>query len=266
LPLVAGSLSSWVTNSSDVYLIGLFLGAAAVGYYSPGYSLGRAITMFSTPFIIMLPPLLSKHYDENNLNEVRTTLTYSWKYYLGVAIPCVFGLSALSKPVLNVISTPSIAANGYMIIPLVAAGALLLGAYEIVVLIITLRKKTVLTGVIWMSCAVFNFGANLVLIPYLGIIGAALTTLMAFALAFSLTALYSFRHFEFDINPRFMAKSVFASIVFAALLLYWSPSGLADILLSISVSAVIYFVTLFALRGFTTKELKFFYGIVKHPF
>ena len=39
VPLLPGMLSGWVVNSSDRYLIAFFLGAAAVGYYSPGYAL-----------------------------------------------------------------------------------------------------------------------------------------------------------------------------------------------------------------------------------
>jgi O-antigen/teichoic acid export membrane protein len=37
LPLVPAILSHWVVNSSDVFIISIFLGSAFVGYYSPAY-------------------------------------------------------------------------------------------------------------------------------------------------------------------------------------------------------------------------------------
>ena len=138
--------------------------------------------------------------------DIRTILTYSLKYYIGIALPCVFAVSVLSKPILLVLSTQQIATNGYLVTPFVAAGTALVGAYAVLVTILSLEKKTAFIGTIWMLAAALNFGLNLVLIPYLGLIGAALTTFLAFLLAFVLTAIYSTRHFKFDVNGRIRRK------------------------------------------------------------
>ena len=82
LPTIPANLSNWVVNSSDRYVIGIFLDTAAVGYYSPGYTLGNIITMFISPLAFMLPAILAKYYDENNMKEVKTILKYSLKYFL----------------------------------------------------------------------------------------------------------------------------------------------------------------------------------------
>ncbi len=261
LPLVPGSLSNWLVNSSDRYLIAFFLGAAAVGYYSPGYSLGSTLSVVSAPLATLLPAVLAKHYDENNIADVRTILTFSLKYYAGIALPCVFAVSVLSKPLLLVLTTQQIAANGYLVTPFVAAGTALLGAYTVLVTIIALEKKTAVIGTIWILCAILNFGLNLLLIPYLGLVGAALTTFLAFLLAFVLTTHYSLRYFKFDVNKGFVVKSVCGSIVMALFLLLWNPSGLLSILLSVALAAVIYLTILLALRGFTVQEVKLIYRI-----
>jgi O-antigen/teichoic acid export membrane protein len=263
LPLGPGNLSYWIVNSSDRYLIGLILGAAAVGYYSPGYIAGSSIYIIATPLMTMLPPVLSKHYDENNIADVRTIMTYSLKYYAGIAVPSVFALSVLSKPLLLVLTTPQIAENGYLVTPLVAAGTAFLGAYTVFVTIIVLKKKTAVVGTIWLLSAVLNFGLNLVLIPYLGLVGAALTTFLAYLLAFVLTALISFREFQFNLSVGFIVKSVCGSSIIALFLLLWNPSGLLSILLSIVLAAVIYLSILFVLRGLTIQEIKLIYQIYK---
>lgn len=262
-PLVLSDMSSWVVNSSDRYLIGIILGTVAVGYYSPAYSLGGAVALVSSPFIIMLMPVLSKLYDENNLGDARTILKYSLKYYSAVAIPSFFVLSILAKPLLIVLSTQQIATNGYLVTPFVAAAALLLGAYEVLLQAIAMKKKTALLGSIWVISAAMNFGLNLILIPYMGIIGAAVTTFLAFACAFVLTTVYSRRYFAFDVNGWFILKSVSASLAVSAFLLVGTPAGLLSILLSIGFSTVIYLSILFVLKGFTVEEVKFFYGVLK---
>ena len=263
LPLVPGSLSTWIVNSSDRYLIALFLGTAAVGYYSPAYTAGTTIAMIAAPLTILLPAVLSKHYDEDNMADVRTIMTYSLKYYIGIALPCVFALSVLSKPLLLLLSTQEIATNGYLVTPFVAAGTALMGAYGILVTIIALKKKTAVIGTIWILCAALNFGLNLVFIPYLGLIGAALATFLAFLLAFVLTTIYSFRYFKFDVNYGFIMKSVCGSGIIALFLLLLKPSGLLSIVLSIALAATIYLTILFALRGFTIQETKLIYEIYK---
>ena len=261
LPLIPGSLSGWIVNSSDRYLIALFLGAAAVGYYSPGYTAGTTIGMVAAPLSTLLPAVLSKHYDENNLVDIRTILTYSLKYYIGIALPCVFALSVLSKPILLLLTTQQIATNGYLVIPFVAAGTMLIGAYSVLVTIIALKKKTAVIGTIWMLSAALNLGLNLVLIPYLGLVGAALTTFLAFLLAFVLTTIYSFRYFKFDVNGGFIAKSTSGSIIIALFLFLWNPAGLLNIVLAIALAAAIYLSILLALRGFTIREIKLMYSI-----
>jgi len=263
LPLIPGSLSSWIVNSSDRYLIALFLGTAAVGYYSPAYTAGTMIAMISAPLATLLPAVLSKHYDENNIADVSTIMTYSLKYYIGIALPCVFALSVLSKPLLLLLSTQEIATNGYLVTPFVAAGTALIGAYGILVTIIALKKKTAIIGTIWILSAALNFGLNLVLIPYLGLVGAALTTFLACLLALVLTTIYSFRYFKFDVNYGFIVKSVCGSSIIALFLLLWNPSGLFSIVLSIALAAAIYLTILLALRGFTIQEAKLIYEIYK---
>ncbi len=262
VPLLPGALSSWVATSSDRYLILFFLGAAAVGYYSPGYTAGTMIAMIAAPLPLLLP-VLAKHYDENNLADVRTIVTYASKYYAGIALPCVFALSVLSKPILLVLTTQQIAANGYSVTPFVAAGTALIGAYTVFVMVLQLEKKTAVIGTIWTLAAVLNFGLNLVLIPYLGLIGAALTTFLAFLLAFVLTTVYALKYFKFDLNGGFIVKSFCASGIMALFLLLWNPSGLVSILVSIAIAAVIYLSIVLALRGVTVQEFKLIYGIYK---
>jgi O-antigen/teichoic acid export membrane protein len=263
MPLVPGSLSGWIVDSSDRYLIALFLGAAAVGYYSPGYMLGSTVSMVSAPLVILLPPVLSKHYDDDNIADVRTILAYSLKYYAGIALPCVFALSVLSKPLLLLLTTQQIAANGYLVTPLVAAGTALIGANALFGIILSLRKKTAIIGTIWVLSAALNFGLNLVLIPYLGLIGAALTTFLAFLLAIVLITRYSFRYLKFDVNKGFIVKSVCGSSIMALFLLLWNPSGPLSILVSIALAAVIYLAILLALRGLTIREIKLIYKTYK---
>lgn len=256
-PTIPGNLSSWVVNSSDRYVIGIFLGTAAVGYYSPGYSLGNLVRMFVAPVSFMLPVVLSKYYDEQDIDTVKTILSYSLKYFLAVAIPSVFGLSLLSKPLLYVLSTPEIASQGYLITPFIALSALFSGTYSIITQIVIMEKKTKVIGAMWIFSAALNLGLNFLLIPFMGILGAAFTTLIAFMLNLIFTSSYSFKKFRFDLNIGFIFKSIFASFFMSLIIYLISPAGLFDIVLTIILCAVTYFVILGLLKGFGRQEIRY---------
>jgi len=266
LPTVPGNLSSWVVNSSDRYVIALFLGTAYVGYYSPGYTVGNIVSMFIAPLSFMLPAVLSKHYDEGNIKDVKTVLSYSMKYFLALAIPSVVGLSLLSKPLLTILSTPEIAEQGYLITPFLALCGLLFGLFAIITQILVLEKKTNITGVIWIVAAVLNFGLNIIFVPRIGIIGAAATTLVAYSLAFALSMYYSFKYLVFDVNAAFILKCLVATAIMGVVIVIGGSQlsgGLVGIVLLVGVSALIYGAGLFMLRGFKREEIRFFRGLIR---
>lgn len=258
LPTLPSVLSAWVVSLSDRYVIGFFLGAIFVGFYSPGYALGSIIRMYIGPFAFILFPVLSKMYDEKKYEDVRTYLKYSLKYFLLLAIPSAFGLSILSKQLLTLLSTPEIASQGYLITPFITVSLLLFGVYVVFSQIINLVKRTKITGAIWMVTAVLNLGLNIIVVPYIGILGAAITTLITYALAFVLTTYYSFKYFKFDIDFGFILKSIFASIVISLVIIKWEPIGVLNVLIVIGVCAAVYAVILLLLKGIKKEEIKFF--------
>ena len=258
LPTVPGNFSAWIVNSSDRYIIGYFLGVAFVGYYSPGYMLGATVSMYMAPLGFLLPAVLSRLYDEGKEGEVKRYLEYTLKYFLMLAIPSAFGLSFLSRPLLITLSTSEIASYGYLITPFTAVSMVLYGVYSVIAQIIVLVKRTKITGSIWTLAAVINLGLNFLFIPYFGILGAAITTLIAYALAFALTAYYSFKYLKFNIDFRFILKSIFASIVMSLVIIKWSPVGISNILIEIGVCAVVYAAVLLLLKGIRKEEIAFF--------
>jgi O-antigen/teichoic acid export membrane protein len=266
LPTVPGNLSSWVVNSSDRYVIALFLGTAYVGYYSPGYTLGNVVSMFIAPLSFMLPAVLSKHYDDGNLNDVKTVLSYSMKYFLALAIPSVVGLSLLSKPLLTILSTPEIAEQGYLITPFMALGGLLFGLYAIITQILVLEKKTGITGTIWIVAAVLNLGLNIIFVPRIGIVGAAATTLFVYSLTFVLSAYYSFKYLVFPVDVPFILKCLVAAAFMGVAVVIGGSQisgGLAGIILLVGISALVYGAGLFVLQGFKKEEIIFFRGLLR---
>ena len=257
LPTVASSISYWMVSSSDKYLIGFFLGVLFVGYYAPAYTMASVLTFIIYPFIFMLPPVLSRAFDEHRIETVRTYLKYSLKYFLVIAIPIIFGLSILSQEILTIFSTQDIARNSHHIMPFVALSFLFYGVYNIFVQVLVLFKKTKIFGAIWLGAAFLNIGLNFLFIPIFGIIAAALTTLIAYSFSLGLTWYFASKRLQFEIDWQFIAKSLLASGVMIVCILWLGPVGLFQVSLAILFGATIYGILIYLLRGFQQKEIEF---------
>ncbi len=263
LPTVPGNLSYWIVNSSDRYIISIFLGAIAVGYYSPGYTVGYSIVLAVTPVSAILLPTLSAYFDNHRIDQVKTTLSYCLKYFLALAIPAAFIISLLSKQILTILSTPEIAAQGYVVTPYIAASALLFGSYALIGNVLVLEKRTHVLGTIWLLAAALNLVLTLFFVPRIGFVGAAIATLFAFACVFALVAYYARQYIRVGVTTQFALKSGAASLAMALVIIAVKPQGLLPVVLVTALGACVYVVLLWVLKGIGYEELVFFKSLLR---
>jgi O-antigen/teichoic acid export membrane protein len=264
LPLVPTALLGWITSSSDRYLIGFFSSSQMVGIYSAAYNIGAIIGFFGAPLQIILFPTISKLYEEGKDQKMKTYLAYSLKYFLLFAIPAIFGLCILSKQILLIMTGPEFVAQGLLILPIVAIGALFYGMDgAIFAWILIIAKRTRLIFVLVSFSAVLNLFLNILFIPVYGIKAAAITTLIAYFILFSLTVYFSRKYIKFEVPYDFIGKSILASFVMA-LVIYWiNPAGVFYVGLMILVSTGIYFSVLILMKGFGEEEVAFLKSIFR---
>ena len=258
LPTIPSNVSSWIVDSSDKYVIGILIGSVAVGCYSPGYALGSILLMFLSPFAVLLPAILPEHYEKGDIEEVDKYLSYSMKYYLLLTVPAGVGMSVLSKPLLYIITTPEIALGGYMVTPFVCLGAIFMGMYGITNNILILEKNTMILGKLWIVVAISNIVLNLLLVPHLNILGAAIATLLCYILAFTVTAIASKKTMRLPFNISELLKIGIASAIMGIAVYMMHPNGIIGVLISIVVGVIVYFAIIFILKGITRKEIAIF--------
>jgi len=258
LPTVPGAISAWVIFSGDRYVIGYFLGATSVGIYSASYNLGIVPLMLAIVIGFVLPPALSKLNDEGKMTQVKTHLSYSLKYLLMITIPFVCGATVLSKNVLRLFSTIDMATQGYFVVPLIALATLLLCASIPFDQVLVMVKKTKICGAAYALAALICIGLNLLIVPIWGILGAALSTLIACAVILAIEINYSVKEFRFDIDWRFIIKSLIASAVMTLVVWLVQPQSNLAIITTVLGGVAVYGASLFSLRGFNKEEFRFF--------
>ena len=262
LPLLPTILCYWFISLGDRYVIGYFMGASAVGIYSAAYGLGAVLAFFYVPLSAVLFPAMVKSYESNKIPEVKTYLSYSLKFFLLFAIPSFFGLSILSKSLLVTLATSEFA-EAYMVVSIVALATLLFHCSSFNTYILNLFKETKKVGIVFGASALINVVLNISLVPLMGIVGAAIATLVTFMIHLFVVSKLSSKRLSYDIDFKFIGKSIAASIPMAFAVWKLNPCGTVNILVSIAIAAAIYFGILALLRGFTREEFKFLKGFFK---
>ena len=232
-----------------ILLLGKLRTDEMVGWYSAAHKL-VALTSFVPSIIANATfPKLSR---ENQAGETMMALfTKGFKYLVFLALPLIAGVSILAAPVIDLIYGP-----GYE----KAASAL-----RILALTTALSSLNIfLTGLFWATnyqkrmfifqaiALAMNIGLNLILIPDYGHIGAAWASVATEGIMFLLSFYVAVTKITRIAESLFILKGLGATAVMAAFLLMAPPIHL---LASIVLSMVIYFGSLFLLRGFALDEI-----------
>ena len=186
LPLLPHSLSAWVLNLSDRWLIGLLVagGAAAaqtaIGVYSFGYLLGQVVGIVAFSFNAAWAPFFYQRGvrpEGPRLLREMTTLSIAGLATLAAGI-------GLLAPELTALLAGDAWGDALdeaaRITPIVAVASVAYGVYFMVVSPIFLERRTRVLPGITIAAGALNVGLNLILIPTVGIVGAAWATLAGY--------------------------------------------------------------------------------------
>ncbi len=184
LPLVPNGLIWWIINVSDRTLISLFLGSAANGIYAVSNKFSNLIIQVYNVFNLSWTESASLHIKDKDKDEFfSTTFNGVIQIFLSISI---LVLSILPF-IFNILIDKSFD-ESYIYIPILLIGML----FNIIVSFIgcvyvaeKLTKKVASTS-LW--AGIINIVTNLLLIKYIGIYAAAISTVIAF----SIMSLYRF--------------------------------------------------------------------------
>jgi len=257
LPVVPALSFLWMVRVSSRYAIGFFLGPRSVGIYSAAYGGGMLATVFFIPVLFLLAPSISALWEQGQVEEVSKVLRYSTKYALLLTIPMVFALSILAKPVLVLMATPDYV-EGAILVPLIGVAQMAWMLSGVAEAVIGLARRTWVLPLVYGVCALLNLILNVLLIPRLGILGAAISMLIAYLTLPVMTFAISSRHLLPPIDISAVAKSIAASFVMSLVIWRSRPGAPIELTFSVMLGATTYFVVLLFLKGFERNEVRFF--------
>jgi O-antigen/teichoic acid export membrane protein len=256
VPLMPTNLMLWVTNASDRFVIGYYLGVAAVGFYNPGYALGTVVAFMSAPILYVLPTFVYAHFDQGRTKLATEYLSRALLTVVVTGLLMTAVLGGLSLPILSLLATTEMAQRGYLVTPFVALGATAQICTIVVSLALACVKKTHLMAYSAFAGACLNLGLNIIFIPRYGIVAAAVTTLVAMLVDLGIRLALARRHVQLTIPWCRLIRAAVAASILGISLFAVSPSAVASLLGLVIVSPVVYLALLLGLRVVNLNDIR----------
>jgi O-antigen/teichoic acid export membrane protein len=246
LPRVPAGLASQALDSTPRILLGQHFSQRYVGVYQNGTTLGAAVAFFKSAFETAWAPF---YYEMARTPDAKTVFSKMATYGVAVLVLLVAGTTAVARDVVLLVLSPDYL-EAVPVVPLIGMAMGLQGVYQLTSIGLNLTKRTEFYSVSTIGAAGVGIAAGLWLIPRFGIIGAAETVLLAYAVQAAVAYVFAQRLYPVRYEIGRLARVAVAGIA-AALIAQALPDmpPLAGFLAR-GTTAVAVYVTVLWMTGF----------------
>lgn len=243
LPAALTSGLGAVIHASDRYIIGLLLGVEAAGLYAAPYDLTmRSLYVLMTVVAMAGNPIVMRTFEARGEAEARPLMRRQAELMLSVAMPATIACALLAPAIANLLLGAAFRASAEQLMPWIALGTLLTGFQTLyLALSFSLPKKPLQETCIVGLGALLNVVLTFALIPRLGLVGAAVATVAAYAFILLASLHFGRRLLPLPIPGAGIAKTLLACAVWTAVL--WpvrDTTDLVPVLLHVAVGGAAY--------------------------
>lgn len=217
LPLVPASIAGWGLNLSDRYVVRAVDGFSAAGIYSSGYTAGLVITAVAVaPFTLAWG---AAYWEIARTADAPRVFSRVMTIYMVVGCFMALGLAVIGTDAIRILLGSDFEDARY-VVPFSAFSGVLYGAYNIGQTGLNLESKTKWVPVTMGAAAIGNVILNLLLVPLLGFMGAAVATIISYAQLAISSGAVSQRYYRVPWDyPRILAAFLAGTALSAAALL-----------------------------------------------
>ena len=241
IPLIASDLGGTVLNVGDRYVIQMMLGGEALGIYSAArnvcdYVQGILIASVGRAIV----PMYVRMWEERGEAESRHFIERSLRIYIIIGVAVVAGLTAVGEEILNVLASEKYR-EGHRLIFFLIAGLVVEGGTSIFGAGLYVFKQTRVLMWSVVACAIVNIALNLAMMPFFGIKGAAIATLVSYSLLAILLYRFSARRLPIAFPVRdFLKFTAIAWVMYEIVLRVAIPAPGLGLALKIAVGIAVY--------------------------
>lgn len=242
LPFSITLALTWIFQSSDKIAIKVFSNVQELGLYAAAFKIVALLSIIQTGFTTFWTPVAYERYKNNpeDLKFFEKIHSYISIVMFGVAIVVL-----MSKDLIILLLGEKFR-EASSIMPCLVLMPIMYTISETTVLGINFKKKTKYHMTISASVAVLNIVGNILLVPYLGAKGAAISTGVIYIIFFTLRTQYSLKEIKFNFNLKRFYFSTTIILSYAVYLTFYElgKKGLILGIISMILILFIYYKTI----------------------
>ncbi len=189
LPRIPHSLAHQVIAVGDRYILSAFVTLREIGLYGVGATFGLALKLFLNGFEFAWAPF---YFGAMNRPDAKETFAGLTTYVLGVVALLACGLSAIAPDLVRLMTTPQFQ-GASAVIPWIALSVVMQAMYQMTAIGLSITKQTKYFPIATGIAALVSVTSNLLLIPWLGFIGAAVSNTISYATLTTVSMYFSQR-------------------------------------------------------------------------
>jgi O-antigen/teichoic acid export membrane protein len=206
LPLVFYELAGVILLTADRALVRHYLGAEALGYYSVAYGLSQYVNdLMTVPLGLAILPIYLRLWSAEGRARTTEFLHLSLDFYLMAAVGIYMLVTLGSHDALLLLASPKYL-GADRLIPYLVGGLLIYTTHVFLCAGLLIQKKTGIMALALVCSTALNIALNCVLLPRMGLQGAAVALLLTHIVTVLLLWLASSRILPIGVRAGALAR------------------------------------------------------------
>ncbi|MFZ5363887.1 MAG: flippase [Patescibacteria group bacterium] len=236
---------------ADVIVLSIFQSQATVGLYGASYRVLDVLTTLPMMFAGLVLPILTASWAEKNLERFERLIKKSFDFLMIIIVPIIFGAMLLGERLMGAVAGEDFSGSGIILkILILAAGAIFVGTLFGHVIVAIRKQKQMIWG--YALVALLSLAGYIIFIPLYTYWAAAWITFFSEGVIALLTFYVVWKNTRLVPSGKVLGKSILASLFMCATIYFLINMNL---LFLIVFGAIVYFVVLYLLRGYSKETI-----------
>jgi O-antigen/teichoic acid export membrane protein len=259
LALLPGGLASSLSFSADRYLVGYFLDLRQVGIYSVCFTISALGFFLLGPINDVLFPELSALHDSADWSAFRERFSGIQKTVFGFSVGAMALLAVFPEAVLRIVASPDYVSGTTTLAILGLQGVFMsLAMLYGVVLNVSLRVWA--STALWLGMGIAVVILDVLLIPHIGIAGAALSQLISSVAGAGVLIGSNWRLFRLTFSISWLAQAGMAFAAVCVIPFMWQGVSMTLVwcILKLVIGSAVFLLVLVLTRFLRPSEVRIF--------
>ncbi|MDD5416928.1 MAG: flippase [Candidatus Aenigmarchaeota archaeon] len=240
-PLMIMNISSLLSAWTNTIVLGLYKTTTEIGIYNALMPTAMLLQFPFTAFSFLFMPILTEMVAKKQIDGIRNIYSVVTRWVFMVSLPVLVLIFLFPEQIINTLfgSEYVVASLVFIFLAIGNFVPIATGPKGYTIISFGRTKISLLT---WVSILLINLGLSLVLIPIYGLVGAALSFMIAMVSVHAIMLVYvnrSYGIWPFSLN---YLKSIFACLISAGII-YWLVDVLTFSTTNAIIACIVYFIS-----------------------